>query len=242
VTGVSAANFSLSGSAAAGASITSVTGSDATWTVTADTGPGDGLLELDLSDTSGIIDAAANPLTGTFSGDAYTMDKTAPAVSPIAVADANPTNAASVSWTVTFSEPVTGVSAANFSLSGSAAAGASITGVTGSDATWTVTADTGPGDGLFELDLSDTSGIIDAAANPLTGTFSGDAYTMDKTAPAVSSIAVADANPTNAASVSWTVTFSEPVTGVSAANFSLSGSAAAGASITSVTGSDATWT
>ena len=242
VTGVSAANFSLSGSAVAGASITSVTGSGTTRTVTANTGPGEGLLGLDLSDTSGIIDGAANPLTGPFSGDAYTIDRTAPVVSSIVVADANPTSAASVSWTVTFSEAVTGVSAANFSLSGSAAAGASISGVSGSDTTWTVTANTGPGDGMLGLDLSDPSGIQDLAGNAATGTFAGNVYTVDKTAPAVSSIALADANPTNAASVSWTVTFSEPVTGVSSANFSLSGSAVAGASITGVTGSGATRT
>ena len=163
-----------------------------------------------------------------------------PTVSSIVTADANPTNAPSVSWRVTFSEAVTGVSAANFSLSGSAATGASITGLTGSGTTRTVTASTGPGDGLLGLDLSDTSGIIDAAANPLSGTFSGDAYTVDRTAPAVSLIVTADANPTNAPSVSWTVTFSEAVTGVSAANFSLSGSAATGASITGLTGSGTT--
>jgi hypothetical protein len=242
VTGVGASNFSLSGSAAAGASITGVSGSDTAWTVTATTGPGDGPLGLDLSDPSGIQDLAGNAASGTFTGDVYTVDKTAPTVSSIAPADANPTNAASVSWTVTFDEAVTGVTAANFSLSGSAVAGASITGVTGSDTTWTVTADTGPGDGLLGLDLSDTSGIVDAAANPLNGTFSGDAYTIDKTAPAVSSIVRADANPTSAAEVSWTVTFDEPVTGVDSPNFSLSGSGSSGASITSVTGSDGTWT
>ena len=165
-----------------------------------------------------------------------------PVVSSIVVANANPTNAPSVSWTVTFSEVVTGVTTANFSLSGSAATGASITSVTGSGTTRTVTANTGPGDGLLGLDLSDTSGIVDTAANRLSGTFSGDVYTVDKTAPNVSSIVRADVNPTSAPNVSWTVTFDEGVTGVGSSNFSLSGTGAAGASITSVSGSDTTWT
>ena len=166
----------------------------------------------------------------------------APTVSSINDADANPTNAASVSWTVVFSEVVTGVTAANFSLSGSAAPGASITSVTGSGTTRTVTANTGPGNGDLILDLSDTAGIIDTAANPLSAPAPGDIYTVDKTVPNVLSIVRHDANPTSAASVSWTVTFDEPVSDVAPANFSLSGSGTTGASITSATGSEWSWT
>jgi Bacterial Ig-like domain len=114
-------------------------------------------------------------LSGTFSGDSYTVDKTAPNVSSIVRADANPTSAANLSWTVTFDEPVTGVASPNFSLSGSGASGTSITGVTGLDSTWTVTASTGSA-GTLGLDLTDPSGIQDYAGNASSGTLTGEAY------------------------------------------------------------------
>ena len=45
--------------------------------------------------------------------------------------------------------------------------------------------------------------------------------TKDTTAPTVASMVLAGTTPTDAASVSWTVTFSEPVTGVKSSNFLL---------------------
>jgi hypothetical protein len=175
VTGVAKANFSLAATGPSGASITGLSGSGNTRTVTASTGSGDGGLRLNLSDTSGIIDAAANQLSATFTGQAYTIDKTAPTVVSITRADPSPTNAASVSWTVTFSEAVTGVGTSNFSLSGSGAGSASITGITGTGATRTVSASTGL-PGTLGLDLTDPSGIGDAAGNALSNTFTGEQY------------------------------------------------------------------
>ena len=48
----------------------SVTGSETTWTVTAGTGSS-GTLELDLTDPTGIQDAAGNASTATLNGQAY---------------------------------------------------------------------------------------------------------------------------------------------------------------------------
>ena len=56
----------------------------------------------------------------------------------------------------------------------------------------------------------------------------------DAVAPTVSSIARAGSSPTNGASVSWTVTFSEPVTGVDVTDFVLAATGLSGASISSV--------
>jgi hypothetical protein len=70
-------------------------------------------------------------------------DTTPPTVESINRVNSSPTSASSVQWTVTFSEPVTGVSAADFALSHTALSGASITNVTGSGTTYTVTASTG---------------------------------------------------------------------------------------------------
>ena len=73
--------------------------------------------------------------------------------------------------------------------------------------------------------------------------FSGTAvtFTLDKTAPTVSSIVPA-LTPTNGATASFTVTFGEIVTGGSASSFSLTTSGITGASVTGVTGSGATRT
>src|SRR5436305_4883 len=73
--------------------------------------------------------------TSSASSFAWTTDLTAPTVVSITRAGGSPTNAASVSWTMTFSESVKNVAAGDFSLAPSDLGGSpSITGVTGSAA------------------------------------------------------------------------------------------------------------
>ena len=98
------------------------------------------------------------------------VDNTPPTVSSINLASANPSSAASVSWTVIFSENVVGLTASNFTpVPGGGLTGAAITSITGSGTTWTVTASTGSGSGTLGLNLSNASGITDLAGNALTG-------------------------------------------------------------------------
>jgi hypothetical protein len=239
VTGVATGNFTLNAPGLTGASVSSVSaGPGTTRTVTVSTGTGSGSLRLDLlSVTPAITDGVGNTLSATFNtGEVYTVDKAAPTVSSIVRVGATPTSAASVQFTVTFSESVTGVAAGNFSLAVSGVSGASVTSVSGSAAVYTVTVNTGTGDGTLQLDLSSTTpAITDSATNALTATFSGgQVYTIDKSAPTVSSITLVGASPTSAASVQFTVTFSESVTGAVAGNFSLTTSGVTGTSITSV--------
>ncbi len=258
VTGVGTQDFALArGGTLSGGSVNSVTGSGASYTVTASTGTGSGALGLGVVDDDSIANALSQPLggagagNGDFSGQTYTVDRTAPAVASIVRAGTDPTNAASVQWTVTFGEPVSGVGSGDFALArGGGLSGGTITAVTGSGTTYTVTSGTGTGTGTLGLDLADDDTIADAAGNPLggagagNGNFSGQAYSVDRTAPTASSIVRADANPTNAATVSWTVTFSETVSGVDAADFALArtGAVSASAAIQSVTGSGTTRT
>ena len=190
---------------------------------------------------------ATNTITLT---NGVVVDNTSPTVLSIDRVGSSPTNASTVSWTVTFSESVTGVGTADFALANSGLGGSpAITGVTGSGATRTVTASTGSGDGTLGLNLVDDDSIADVATNVLggagtgNGNFTGQLYTLDRTAPTVSSIDRADASPTNASSVSWTVTFSESVSGVGTADFALANSGLGGSpAITGVTGSGATRT
>ena len=116
--------------------------------------------------------------------------KTAPTVSSI-VPVLTPTNGATASFTVTFSESVTGESASSFSLTTSGITGASVTGVTGSGATRTVTVNTGTGDGTIRLDLTTVTGIADAAGNALVTTYSsGTEATIEKTAPVGGTVSI----------------------------------------------------
>ncbi|PYR17523.1 MAG: hypothetical protein DMF94_23420 [Acidobacteria bacterium] len=195
VTGVDASDFSLATTGVSGASVSTVSGSGTTYTVTVNTGSGDGSVGLNLVDDDSIVDAAANPLggsgagNGNFTGQVYTVDKTTPSVVSINRAGSNPTNGASVSWTVTFSEPVTGVGTSDFAVVASGVTGTSVSSVSGSGATYTVTANTGSGSGTLGLNLADDDSIADSAGNKLGGTgtgngnFTGEVYTIDKTTP-----------------------------------------------------------
>ena len=169
---------------------------------------------------------------------AYELDNIAPTVSSIVRAHLNPTTAVSVDFTVTFSEPVTGVNLADFTLASSGVTGASITSVTPvSGTTYTVTVNTGTGSGTLRLDMPVSATINDLSGNPLATLpyTSGASYIVDKTAPTVFSNLRVNSSPTAASNVDFTVTFSEPVTGVDLADFTLISSGVTGASITSVT-------
>jgi hypothetical protein len=152
-----------------------------------------------------------------------------------------------VDYTVTFSEPVTGVDVADFALTltggitnPSVASVASV-----SATTYTVTVNTGSGSGTLRLDVIANASIADLVGNgfgslAFTG---GEVYDIDKTAPTVVSIVRASPNPTGAPSANYTVTFSEPVTGVDVADFALTLTGGmSGVSVTSVSGSGTTYT
>src|SRR5262249_23384567 len=174
---------------------------------------GDGTIRLDLVDDDSIQDAIGNKLGGTGAGNgnfttgqAYTVDKTVPTVQSIKRADPNPTLAASVSFTVTFSESVSGVNAADFALTTTGVSGAGIANVTGSGSTYTVTVNTGTGSGTLRLDVVDDDSIADGVGNRLGGTgagngnfATGEVYTKLVNRPPVANndFVVASSNPAN---------------------------------------------
>jgi Tol biopolymer transport system component len=114
------------------------------------------------------------------------VDKTHPTVVSSVRTDANPTNRANVHFTVTFSEPVTGVNTiapfSDFSLTTSGVSGASITGVSGTGATRIITVNAGSGNGTIHLNVLNDNTIKDLAGNTLNGAFStGETYNINKT-------------------------------------------------------------
>ena len=168
---------------------------------------------------------------------------TAPTLVSIALASANPTNAATVAFTVTFSEDVTGVDSSDFTAGASGLTGSFSPVVTGSGSVYTVTLNTGAGNGTLWLNMANNGSIDDLAGNALTGAVSASpSYVIDKTPPTVVSSVLAGPSPTTATTVTFTVTFSEAVVGVDATDFAIAANGPVGAAISSVSGSGAIYT
>ncbi|MBI5962595.1 MAG: hypothetical protein HY863_03900 [Chloroflexi bacterium] len=260
VTGVGTADFGIfTDPAIVGATVTSVTSaSTTTYTIGVNTGFGNGIIRLDLVDNDSIMDASSNPLGGTGAGngnfntgDFYTIEKNAPMVSGILTVDPNPTGTDSVRFTVNFSKEVSGVDAGDFGLFTTGnITGATVANVSGSANIYTVTVNTGVGDGTLRLDVIDNDSIVDTTANPLGGTGAGNGnfntgsvYAIDKTAPITINILRADPNPTATESVRFIVNFSEAVNGVDAGDFVLTTTdSLTGASILGLSGSANSYT
>ena len=233
VTGVTTDDFSCQQfGTLSGAAVTGLVGSGNTYTATVSGYSGEGTLRIDLVDDNTIQDTnSGNALAGSFSGgQTYTIDRTLPQVNSIYRSDANPTSADTVHFTVTFSEQVSGVNTNDFTLPiVNTVTGGNIITVspdagTLSD-TFTVTVYNYSGEGNLRIDLVNDGSITDDIGNVLSGSYSnGEAYTIDMVPPVVVSIERVDANPTNAAEVHFTVTFSEPIFGVDTSDFSLAGS------------------
>ena len=172
---------------------------------------------------------------------------TCPLVTSIVCAGPLPpaTSATSVSYTVTFNEAVTGVAPSDFQLTetnGDVTAQSPVV-VTGSGTSYTVQVNGIHGSGDIRLDLIDNGSITDLGGDPLVGpgagngSFQGQTYTIDQADPVVLSInGIAPAIGTpSAGSLAYTVTFSNPVTGVDTSDFAVATTGTAAGTVTQVT-------
>jgi VCBS repeat-containing protein len=129
-------------------------------------------IQDDSADDVDVSNAVTNP-AGTLQ-----IDTIGPQVESFVATDPSPTNASEVHYTLTFTEPVTGV-AGDLNLNASGVSGAvveSVTPVADSDgAQYIITVNTGSGSGTIALDLTGTD-IQDLAGNPLPG----DATTFER--------------------------------------------------------------
>jgi hypothetical protein len=164
------------------------------------------------------LDAAGNPGVDSTTNELVVDVSLATTVDNIATVESSPTRAATVHFTVRFSEPVTGVDTADFVIEPGSIADAAITGVTGSGDTWTVTVTTGTSSGYLTIDLIDNNTILDNLSHPLGGPALNDgdftesqSYTIDHDRPQVT--LVASAAVTKTAPIPVSITFSENVSG-----------------------------
>ena len=222
VSGVDLADFSLS--TLAGATLAGINGSGSSYTVTVATGNGNDEVRLDFIDNDSIFDPAGNTTqTGFTSGESYSVDRAAPTV--VSIIPSRQPDAPSVDFTVSFSEPVSGVDGGDFSFF--TMNGATVTTVTGGGSQYIVSVSIQPGRDSLRLDLVDNDSILDGIGNPLGGAGFGNGNALggilniDIATPIATSIIRASANPTNAPTASFIVTFSEAVEGVDAGDFSL---------------------
>ncbi|MEP5613733.1 MAG: Ig-like domain-containing protein [Cyclobacteriaceae bacterium] len=164
----------------------------------------------------------------------------APTVTSITRDDSNPTNAASVDYTVTFSENVNDVEVTDFVVTGVGASGSvsAVSSATGQ--VFTVTVNTITGDGTLRLDFSTTSddNAVDDTANPVSADFtSGEVYTIDNTLD-LSSVArqTPGTSPTNADALIWRFTFTDVVSNLDGTDFTINNTTATVTNIADQTG------
>ena len=227
VTGVAVSSFAVRAGGATG-TISAVSGSGKSYSVTV-TPTSDGSLGLDVNATgTGIQDLAGNPLAGGFTtGEAYTVDKTGPVTTLTSMSKpTNPSNVATASFEFSSDD-----SQATFECKLDNEAFAVCT---------NSHALSGLADGshTFEVRAKDTLGNTEATPASYT-------WVVDTTAPTVTSLnrATGAANPTNASSVNFVVTFSESVTGVDSSDLTVdAATGVTGSIIGTVTGSGTTYT
>ena len=208
------------------ASVTAVDSSHYTIVVNPTPGLASGSVALSLV-AGGATDAAGNVAVAAnlASLDSQPINTLAPTV--VAVTDnvAGPVANGPISFTATFSEAVTGVSATSFTATDGTVA--SVTAVDSSHYTIVVNPTPGLASGSVALSLV-AGGATDAAGNVAVAAnlASLDSQPINTLAPTVVAVADNVAGPVANGPISFTATFSEAVTGVSATSFATDGTVA----------------
>ncbi|MBF9143236.1 LamG-like jellyroll fold domain-containing protein [Hymenobacter properus] len=251
VTGLTAANFSplATTGTTSGTVGTPVVGAGNTWTVPVTGITGSGTLTLSLTNDTNLSVDITTALP--FAGETYTIDRVAPTVSSSNRQNpaANPTAATALTYRVTFSEAVTGITTSSFAftttggVTGTIFSAASVSGSNGTQYDVTVTGVNGNGTGRLDVKSSGT-GITDAVGNALSGGFiGGQTYTINQNVTVVS-VTRLDLSPTAMSQVNYRVVFSGSVAGLTTGNFTptVTSGSISGATVVSVSGSGTTYT
>ncbi len=172
-----------------------------------------------------------------------------PSVAPInptvvinqAAGQVDPTSISPINFTVVFSEPVTGFTAAGVTLSGTAGATTKVITGTGSTYNVAVSGMTGNGTVIATVNANAATGTVILNGNlPSTSTDNTVTYNVAVVPPTVTiNQAAAQADPTSVTPINFTVVFSESVTGFTASGVTISGTA--GATTKVVTGTGTTY-
>ncbi len=179
-------------------------------------------------------DAAGNPNAESNTAS-ITIDRTGP-IPTVASPQGNRTNASPIEFTVTFDEPVDGFAANNITLSGDADPGP-VDGFDGSGDTYTFS--TVPAtDGTVTVRVAPNA-VRDALGNPSAA--AGLSVTYDTEGPSTT-VTADQGSPTNAAAITFTVKFSDPVAGFDASGITITGTAEHGGAANFATVNATTYT
>ncbi len=208
------------GGSSTGATIT-VSGSGASYEIAVSGTPTDGTITFAIA-AAKAQDLAGNANTASTSSDnSVFYDGAAPAVTLTSPADGGATNDTTPALSgAAGSDPRDATTVTVRIYSGTGTGGTLLQTLTPArtGATWTATATTlGQGTYTAQATQTDTAGR--------TGTSTASTFVVDSVAPAVTvNQKAGQADPTNAAPILWTVTFSEPVTGFDASDLTRGGS------------------
>ena len=181
---------------------------------------GDGIALSAVIDLDGgtMQDAVGNSAGLVLNGIASTHGVLVDAVAPTAVSlipvEASPTNHATLGYTLTFNEAVSGVDLGDLTLAVTGSVSGTLLGITPVDAlTYAIQIGSVAGDGTLRVDLTTGgTGIIDAAGNALVDGLVGGIATIDTVAPVVTGATVPVAGSYATGQVlDFTVTFDEAV-------------------------------
>src|SRR5881396_362580 len=157
-----------------------------------------------------------------------------------AAGQADPTSSSPINFTAVFSEPVSGFTGTDVTISGTAGGTKTVT-VSGGPSTYTVAVSGMSSAGTVIATIA-AGMATDAAGNLNTASTSTDnSVSFDATPPTVTiDQAAGQADPTSASPINFTAVFSEPVSGFSGAGVTLSGTAGGTKTVT-VSGGPSTY-
>jgi hypothetical protein len=238
VTGFTSSDVSLAGSTVGGTLSATVTGGPSSYNVAVTGMTGTGTVVATIPAGAAVGGAGNASAASTSTDNTVTFDATALGVAiNQASGQADPTNVSPINYTVVFTKAVSGFTASDVSIGGTATTSTPV--VTGSGATYNVAVPVTT-DGTVIATIE--AGVAtDVAGNQNVASSSTDnEVTFDKTKPTVAvNQAAGQGDPTNDSPINFTVQFSEPVTGFAAGDVAISGTATT--STPTVTGTGATY-
>lgn len=235
VTGFDAADIAFTGSTAPGTLVATVSGTGPAYSVSVSGMTGSGLVVTSIPANAATATATGEQSQASFSSDNSVTYDVTPPTAILATTAQDPTNK-TIPVTVTFSEPVSGFTASDLTVTNGAVAN-----FAGSGAAFTFDL-TPAGQGLVSVVLP--SGTVADAANNQNAVDSNTlSRTFDSVAPTVTiNQATGQADPSKVSNkpIDFTVVFSEPVVGFDTADITISGTA--GATTAAITGTGPTYT
>ncbi len=235
VTGFTGSDVAIGGTTG-GTKTATVTGGPRTYTVTVSGMTGSGTVVASIP-AGRATDLAGNPSAASTSTDNSVSGTFRTVTINQATGQADPTKAAPITFTATFSAAVTGFTSADVTIGGTAPGTKTAT-VTGGPLTFTVAVTGMTGSGTV---VASIPGNVVTEGNAAS-TSTDNSVTYDTVAPTVIiNQAATQADPATTAPVTFTASFSEPVTGFTGSDVAIAGTAPGTKSVT-VTGGPSTYT